>query len=627
MRQSVSAAASRMRADITFAAVDVVAVVVSYAFGLGLRMLDPGITEPQVFWQRFFTLVPIIVVVHIVANAVAGAYGHVWEHASTNEALRVAFGNAAAMGVILSGSWWIRSASAVVLPWSMLVVGGLLSFLLMGLVRFRSRLFSFRKVGEGSRIMIVGTDSDAASFARRAPEIEAGGRVVGFVLDGETESGSVRRLAGLPILGCLSQIPDLVIAHEIDQIVVVGNDPARSRGVVDRCIDIDVRLRILPGAGDVLSESGSSLDVRDIQVDDLLVRAAIATDLSAVADLLEGKTVLVTGGGGSIGSEVVRQVLQFDPEIVWALDRDETLLHNGELQWTGPVKTVLGDVRDGDTLLRTLERIRPDVVFHAAALKHVPVLENHPEEAVLANVVGTRNVIEAGSRTGMERFVLISTDKAVDPTSVMGASKRVAELLVKAGNERNDGCVYSAVRFGNVLGSRGSVIPTFVSQIKSGGPVTVTDPEMTRYFMTVDEAVQLVLQASSMATGSEVFLLDMGEPVRIEDLARRLIRLAGLIPEADIAIEYTGIRPGEKLRETLATGPLSTTTHPKVFEAQLTHPGAGTLLGNIADLEKAAKAGESDTVVAILNRLAEGHLAGHHDKVPDSETQLTSSWS
>jgi FlaA1/EpsC-like NDP-sugar epimerase len=257
-------------------------------------------------------------------------------------------------------------------------------------------------------------------------------------------------------------------------------------------------------------------------------------------------------------------------------------------------------------VLRAFERIEPDVVFHAAALKHVPVLEKFPGEAVLTNVVGTRNLIEAGSRVGVERFVLISTDKAVDPSSVMGASKRAAELLVKSGNARNDGCIYTAVRFGNVLGSRGSVIPTFVSQIRVGGPVTVTDPKMKRYFMTVNEAVQLVLQAAALADGSEIFLLDMGESVYIDDLARRLIRLAGLIPDIDIKIEFTGVRPGEKLEESLANGPVEVTSNPKIFEVRLQEPGGGVIAEAVADLEYAASKGDDDMVIDKLNELVWG---------------------
>jgi FlaA1/EpsC-like NDP-sugar epimerase len=338
---------------------------------------------------------------------------------------------------------------------------------------------------------------------------------------------------------------------------------------------------------------------------------------------------LVTGAGGSIGSEIVTQVLGFSPAQVFALDRDETLLHDAELKWDGKVETVLCDLREPVKILRTFEEIKPEVIFHAAALKHVPVLEAYPEEAVLTNVIGTRNVIEAGSRVGMSHFVLISTDKAVDPSSVMGATKRIAELMVQLGSERKDGCVYTAVRFGNVLGSRGSVIPTFVDQIKAGGPVTVTDADMTRYFMTTAEAVELVLQAAALSDGSEVFVLDMGEPVRIVELARRLIRLAGLTPEAGIPIVYTGIRPGEKLNERLSIQPMTPTRHPQISEAKLDYPSPAVLMETVDDLEQAAQAVDRYQVRSLLSNLIAHDVLwanGHVIDTGSEETAEEGSW-
>ena len=629
IRHALSVAASRLRADLVFAFIDVFVVVAAYTVGLALRMLDPGVDHPLVYWSTLFIALPVIVAVHIAANAMAGAYGHVWEHASTDEAIRVILATASASGVLILTSVIVRESGVVrIIPYATLVIGGLLTVGLMGLVRFRSRLFSYRKQEGNSRILVVGSGPEAATFARRASEIEGVGMVIGFVADNADNTAAMqnRRLAGLPVVGELSDIAQLVIEHDVDQVVVIGKDPVKSRRVVDLCIGTEVGLRILPVAGDVLTAGEGLTDIRDIRVEDLLAREPVATDLTAVRDMIRGKTVLVTGGGGSIGSEVVRQILEFEPSMVWVLDRDETLLHDARLRWEGPTKAILGDVRDAVGLLRTFSMIRPEVVFHAAALKHVPVLEEYPAEAVLTNVIGTRNVIEAGSRTGMKHFVLISTDKAVDPSSVMGASKMVAEMLVKAGTDRQDGCTYTAVRFGNVLGSRGSVIPTFISQVKAGGPVTVTHPEMTRYFMTVHEAVQLVLQASALAKGSEVFLLDMGEPVRIQDLARRLIRLGGLIPQVDIAITYTGIRPGEKLHESLATGPISATINPKVFEVPLSQPSTYFLFDTVADLEDACRSGDDARVLEMLNTLTSGRLNGHEPQSPIDD-QLTSLWS
>lgn len=620
-RRSVSEIAARVRADIAFAIVDVFVVASAYVIGLALRMLDPLVTDVQIYWTDLLLALPVIILIHVLANALAGAYGHVWEYASTSEAVRLVVANAGATGSILGIQWVARSSAGIIIPYLTLVVGGLLSLVFMGLVRYRSRLFSFRKVGEGSRILVVGSGAEAALFARRAPEADGDGHVVGFVNGHNGGPSTERLMADLPILGSIGDIPELIEVERIDQVVVVGSNPELVREVVDLCLDVNVRLRILPGVRDVMSDRNAPVDVRDIRVQDLLIRQPVSSDMDRVGELLRNKKVLVTGGGGSIGSELVRQVQRFGPSMVYALDRDETLLHEASLGWPASAEVVLADIREGVSILRAFERIKPDVVFHAAALKHVPVLESHPEEAVLTNVIGTRNLMEAASRVGTERFVLISTDKAVEPSSVMGASKRVAELLIKTGEVRSDRCTYTAVRFGNVLGSRGSVIPTFVSQIRAGGPVTVTDPEMTRYFMTVDEAVELVLQAAALAKGSELFLLDMGEPVRIDALARRLIRLAGLMPDVDIEIRYTGRRPGEKLEEKLSSGPVNVTSNPKIFDVPLAHPGALALAEVIEELEVAARNGDTNRVVDLLSGLAQGTLWADRPRIEYAETE------
>lgn len=628
--QRFAAAASRVRADIAFAVLDIFVVVAAYTLGLAVRMLDPFIGDVGDYWSDLAQVMLVIVAVHLLANIMSGSYGHVWEHASTSEAARVVVANGAASLFLIAGNGFARlpEPDLISIPWTVFLVGGLVSLFAMGLVRFRSRLFSFHRLAGTNNVLIVGTGWDAVSFARQVPHLGGGRRVVGFLADDNEGIRGHRRLAGLQILGAVSEIAGVVGEQRIDEVVVVGGDSEKARQVVDLCMNVDVRLRLLPTAEDVLQDGVSAVDVRDIQVEDLLERPPVETDLALVTRLLRGKRILITGAGGSIGSEVVRQVLDFEPSAIYALDRDETLLHNAQIAWSENAHVILGDIRDAERMLRVFEVVRPHVVFHAAALKHVPVLEDNVEEAVLTNVVGTRNVIEAGSRVGMERFVLISTDKAVSPTSVMGATKRLAELMAQAGADRRDGCVYTAVRFGNVLGSRGSVIPTFVEQIKAGGPVTVTDPKMTRYFMTVNEAVQLVLQASALARGSEIFLLDMGEPVRIEALARRLIRLAGLSPGRDIEICFTGRRPGEKLSEMLALDPLESTTHEKVFEVALERPVAHVLMDSVAELEKLAGLGHSDRVTDLLDEVTGGTLRAKDPVVLiDDEFQAAVQWS
>jgi FlaA1/EpsC-like NDP-sugar epimerase len=360
-------------------------------------------------------------------------------------------------------------------------------------------------------------------------------------------------------------------------------------------VDVDVRLRIVPGLDEILTGFDGGPDIRDLELEDLLLRPAVTTDLEAVSETLSDKIVLVTGAGGSIGSEIVSQVLRFMPKRLIALDNDETHLHDGTLSWDPPAGTkltpVLCDLRDEEKLRQIIAKYRPHLVYHAAAHKHVPILEEWPEEAIKTNVVGTVNLLSSIRDTRIERFVLISTDKTVSPTGVMGASKRIAEMLVQSASktDSSSGCAYSAVRFGNVLGSRGSVVPTFMEQIRRGGPVTITDERMTRYFMTVGEAVELVLQASALAEHGEVFVLDMGQPVKIIDLAHRMIRLGGLVPGRDIEVKISGARPGEKLYEELAHGPLSPSQHPQINVADSAAPPAVMLYEFVRRLEELSK--------------------------------------
>jgi len=393
--------------------------------------------------------------------------------------------------------------------------------------------------------------------------------------------------------------------------VIVASEGASvmARRLVDLCVDIDVRLRTVPDLDELLTGYDGGPDIRDLEIEDLLLRPAVHTDLDAVESILQGKTVLVTGAGGSIGSEIVSQVLSFMPARVVAMDNDETHLHDHILQWEEPAGTelisALCDVRDKRKLTSIIAKYKPDVVYHAAAHKHVPILEVWPEEAIKTNVVGTRNLLKATRKVGIERFVLISTDKTVAPKGVMGASKRMAEMLVQsAANTDSSGCIYSAVRFGNVLGSRGSVVPTFMEQIRAGGPVTITDERMTRYFMTIGEAVQLVLQASALAEHGEVFVLDMGQPVRIVDLAHRMIRLGGLVPGRDIEVKMVGARAGEKLVEELAHGPLLDSSHPQINIAEAPVPGPDVLKDCVRQLKQMSTSGGRQELKEFLLAIA-----------------------
>ncbi len=590
-----------------FAFVDAGLIAMTYMAALVLRLADTALVSPE-FWRNFWLSLPVIVLTHIFFNLVFGAYGHVWEHASVAEAMRLVTANVVSAFVLLVGSLAYEAATGrTAVPLMALALGAVLTLGGMGALRFRSRLFSFRR-SEGSepvRTLVIGTGRAAASLARYGHTFNPPLHVVAFVP--EAEQKSQRRLAEVPVLGSLAHLDALIDPYRVDQVVIAADlDEDQMRSIVDACLEVSVRLRIVPDMSDALQETGGVRDIRDLEISDLLPRPAVSTDLGKVEDLLRGKKVLVTGAGGSIGSEIVSQVLSFGPTEVIALDNDETHLFDADMRWEDPdglISLELCDIRDRQRVFRVFQDRAPDVVFHAAAHKHVPILEAAPEEAVKTNVLGTRNVLDAIRLTDTERFVLISTDKAVDPSSVMGATKRIAEMMTQSATGKS-AMVCTGVRFGNVLGSRGSVVPTFMRQIREGGPVTVTDAAMTRYFMTVQEAVELVLQSAALADGGEIFVLDMGEPVKIMDLAHRMIRLAGLIPGKDIDVSITGTREGEKLNEVLSRRPLQASTHPKIRIARPDGPPPVTLMDAINTLTRVAEAGDQTEVASLVHSLA-----------------------
>jgi FlaA1/EpsC-like NDP-sugar epimerase len=502
---------------------------------------------PQRYWHELLGFLPIAVVVHLASNWLWGLYQEMWLHASVREARKVVLSAITAAALLAASSLlWLS------IPISVLVVGPILATVLLGALRFQARLFGFRRrlvADRLRRVLVIGAGNAAAGIARDMLDNQQSGlRPVGFLDDNPRKQG--RTIAGIPVLGRIADLDRIAIEVEADQVLLAI--PTAKQDLVSRvaatCETAHLPLSVLPRVDELVDGQISVRDVRELRIEDLLGRQQVRTDLDSVRNLLEGKRVLITGAGGSIGSEITRQVADFAPSLLLLLDHDETHLHDAAALIDMPAVQVLVDIRDRKRLAAQLRRWKPEVVFHAAANKHVPVLEDHPSEAFATNVMGTRNIVDASLDVGVERFVLISTDKAVRATSVMGASKRLAEhLVLSAGRE---GCRrYSAVRFGNVLGSRGSVIPTFARQIAGGGPVTVTDPAMTRYFISTQEAVQLVLQAAAFSQGGELFMLDMGDPINVLELAHRMIRLSGRSESTPIS--FTGIRPGEKLVEEL----------------------------------------------------------------------------
>ncbi|MBD3947181.1 polysaccharide biosynthesis protein [Nocardioides ganghwensis] len=404
----------------------------------------------------------------------------------------------------------------------------------------------------GQRTLVVGAGASGARLVHSMRSHPESGLVpVGFLDDDPWMRK--RRHFGVPVLGTVADLERVVLVTGATTVVVAIPSASKEliRTVVDRCTDLGITAKVLPSFAETFASKADVRDVRDVDMRDLLGRAAIQTDLASIAGYVTGKRVLVTGAGGSIGSELCRQLHRFGPAELIMLDRDESALHGVQLSIHGRAlldspDVVLNDIRDEVALRRVFEDRRPEVVFHAAALKHLPMLEQYPHEAMKTNVLGTANVLEAAAAVGVTTFVNISTDKAADPTSVLGYSKRAAERLTADMARRAEGA-YLSVRFGNVLGSRGSVLHTFTAQIEAGGPVTVVHPEVTRYFMTVEEAVQLVIQAGAIGEDGEVMILDMGQPVKIVDMAQQLIAMSG----KSVEIVYTGLRDGEKLHEEL----------------------------------------------------------------------------
>lgn len=564
--------AIRLRSDLPLVLLDGVLTAVSY-FALSAFWFNGAIPDPSVERLRLFLLAAVST--HLLSAAGWGLYVQMWRHASIAEARRVLLAGGTSALVLLALT---RISDFASMPVPVVVLGAATATLLTGAVRFESRLFAFKRNRArtpATGVVVIGTGAPAAALVREMLRNDDAG-LCPVAIVGDDVRAHGRSIAGVPVVGGLDRLNELAKDDEVRHAVlaVPGAESDLVRRVAHAADAAGMALKVLPDVREMVGGAPSVRDVRDLRIEDLLGRTQIETDLAAVASLLHGQVVLITGAGGSIGSEIARQVGSFGPSCLVLLEHDETHLHDtaavirSQRHPDTSVVQSLVDIRDADVLRDAFQRHRPDIVFHAAAHKHVPLLEDHPCEAIRTNVLGTSNVVSAAAEAGVQRLVFISTDKAVEPSSVMGASKWLGEQIVLTGAPV--GGVYCAVRFGNVLGSRGSVIPTFARQIASGGPVTVTDPRMTRFFMSPREAVQLVLQAAALASHREIFMLEMGEPVRIVDLAERMVRLSGRTVGSDVQIEVVGRRPGEKLHEELHTPDegVHPTSHPAIVRLE-----------------------------------------------------------
>ena len=547
-------------------------VVVVYLLSFLLRY-DFALAESQ--WTLLLKTLPLLVVARMVALGLFRLFQGLWRYVSVRDVLQIIKASTAGTIVFAPIVWILFGqqgfpAGVLAIEWSGNVLA-LSGVRLLGRL-FRESVRPLRRSEPGvKRLLIVGAGDAGAALCREAQGRPESGLVpVGFIDDDQWKEGA--SLLGIPVLGNRDDIPAVVAQQRVDTIVIAIPSASREqmRGIVERCRAASVPFRTLPPVRSILDGKVSISTLREVEIADLLGREPVQLDQEAMGRFLQGKRVLVTGAAGSIGSELARQIATFQPELLVLIDRSENQLFFFEAEFrqmfaAQPVVAEVRDIANHASIGDVMDKYRPHVIFHAAAYKHVPLMERVPDEAVRNNVIGTHVLAKAAQDKGAEKFVLISTDKAVNPSSVMGATKRVAELLVQDMDRRGP-TRFVAVRFGNVLGSNASVVPIFREQISKGGPVTVTHPEARRYFMTIPEAAQLVMQAGAIGSGGEVFVLDMGEPIKILDLARDLIYLSGHTPDKDIKIVFTGLRPGEKLYEELnfQGEDLLPTRHPKL---------------------------------------------------------------
>lgn len=564
---------------------------------------------PVPLQEMYFNFLVVAVPVHGLSFWIFGCYRGVWRFASIPDLLRITW----AVGLGLTGTLlalfiFFRLADiprSVMLLYPLLLVGGAGGArILYRAIRDGLRpAFDNRK-----RALIVGAGRAGEALVR---DLRRHGPFFPAVIVDDDPGKHGQELHGVRIRGSIDDLPSLVEAMSINIVLIAI--PSASRETMDRivalCNESEVEFRTLPSIDELADAQADASLLRAVTVEDLLGRDQNALDDDAIERLIHNRCVMVTGGGGSIGSELCRQIAAHHPRTLIVFDNSEFNLYRVELEllkrFPGvQLRAVLGDVRNASLIEKVFSRFRPAVVFHAAAYKHVPIVEENPCQGVDNNVLGTRTVADAAVRHDAERFVLISTDKTVNPTSVMGATKRVAELYCQ-NLGRNCETQFVTTRFGNVLASCGSVVPLFEDQIRNGGPVTVTDPEVTRYFMTIQEAVGLILQAALIGKGGEIFVMDMGRPVRIRELAEKMVRLAGKVPGRDILITYTGLRPGEKLHEELfyATEELLPTSHPKLMQASSFPTDWNWIASGMEVLEKAVEAGDPQEAVECLRKL------------------------
>ncbi len=589
-------------------ALDVLLISASYYLAYLLRF-DGEI--PQWYKNVFINSLPFVVVVYIALLLTFGVYRGVYRYASIRDLGAIFIADTTGFLLLL---FILFEAQIMLVPRSVLFIFWLLVLVGIGGVRFAHRAFTvyipmLRKARK--KLLVVGAGDAGEMLVRQTTgDPSLGYKPVGIVDDSSKLQNSM--IHGVSVIGRVADIENIVRRRQVDEILIATPSATalQMRRIVHFCEKSGARFKTLPGPRELMNGQVSINKIRDVRIEDLLERTTVDADCHQLKSCFSNKSVLVTGAAGSIGSELCRQLKGFHPKKLIMLDRAESDLYDlAHELFTGlpddaVLKCVLADITQQVKLDHIFQQERPDIIFHAAAYKHVPFMEEHPEEAVMNNVMGTINVSRAAARAGASRFVLISTDKAVNPSSVMGATKRLAEYYCVSRNG-STGLLHCAVRFGNVLASKGSVIPLFQQQIAKGGPVTVTSKKITRYFMTIPEAVTLVMQAGCMGDGGEIFILDMGEPLNVYDMARHLISLSGLEPGKDIKIKVIGLRPGEKLYEELWHSderPIPT-SHPKILKSSHISVSKNYNIDALRELETAARRHDRQGILYWLSEM------------------------
>ncbi len=590
--------------------IDSVCVFFSYWMAFVIRYDDifPESYDWGNDWQSFFAWIPWVIGIYILSFWLFRFYSTMWQFASLDELLLIFYGTTfGALAVAISGATLSSLLFSVNrFPWGVYIIGWVFTIFLVGASRFSFRLMRRMKrrsqlskedTDEFNRVMIIGA-GEMGSLVIKDMKTSPKSKGIPVVAIDDNKNKKGTRIHGVKVVGDRNSIPKMAARYNIDQIVLAIATATKQdkQEILNICAKTGCQLKTIPALYEIIENSVDPLKIRNVDILDLLGRDEIKLNVTEISGYLKNKTVLVTGGGGSIGSELCRQIAHFNPKKLIIFDiyennaydlQNELLMRFKDLN----LEVLIGSVRDKARIEHIFSVCKPDVVFHAAAHKHVPLMELSPGEAVKNNVFGTLNVAQACDKFGVKRMVLISTDKAVNPTNIMGATKRICELIIQYYSRHSKTTDYAAVRFGNVLGSNGSVIPLFKRQIEAGGPVTVTHPDIIRYFMTIPEAARLVIQAGGMAHGGEIFILDMGQPVKILDLARNLIRLSGFQPDVDIKIEFTGLRPGEKLYEELlldSEGGCKKTSHELIYIGTPIPFNENTFLSEIEELRDTA---------------------------------------